>query len=159
MYPIYFQDWGKEKYQHRKDYIVFSYLVFHARDSALIAPVKVGGEIAGGKDRSLLSVVRDPKRLQSEEISAELGGSEIGELGDAVDGCGVQLLVSLGPAQVGLEHAEPIVVLLLSGIALAELGLEGRKVVLCVEEMILAFRYHLTDQLIIATVDLLNGRG
>lgn len=136
------------------------YLVFNARHSALIAPVKVGREIVGGEDRSLLGVRRKPNTLQAEELLPEFCRSEIGELGDAVDGTGVQLLVELGSTQVGLEHAEPVVVLLLTRIALPELGLEGREMAPRVEQRILAVRYHLADQEIVFTAfDLVDGGG
>jgi hypothetical protein len=141
---------------------ICGYLVFNARHSALITPVKVGGEIVGGKDWSFVGVSRKPNTLQAKELSPEFRRSEIGKLGDAVDGAGVQLLVKLGSAQVGLEHAEPVVVLLLTRITLPELGLEGREMALRVEQRIVGVRYHLADQEIVVNavdVEFVDGGG
>ena len=65
----------------------------------------------------------------------ELGRSQIGEASDSVLRRWVQSLVSLGSAHVGLEHLEPVVVLLLARVRLAEFALEEREVVLRSEEM------------------------
>lgn len=94
----------------------------------------------------------------------ELGRSQIGEASDSVLRRRVQSLVSLGSAHVGLEHVEPVVVLLLARVRLAEFELEEREVVLRSEEMFavvivvmvvvvkafIAAVHHLPDQRIFA---------
>lgn len=95
----------------------------------------------------------------------ELGRSQIGEASDSVLRRWVQSLVSLGSAHVGLEHLEPVVVLLLARVRLAEFALEEREVVICSEEMFvvvivvvvvvvvkafIAAAHHLPDQRIFA---------
>nr|GMC54929.1 probable beta-D-xylosidase 7 [Ipomoea batatas] len=83
----------------------------------------------------------------------ELLRSEIGELRDAVDGGRVQHLVALSAAQVSLEDGEPVVVLLLRRVALPELGLEQREVMVGVEQrIVLAVRHDLPDQRILRSL-------
>jgi len=121
----------------------------------MIAPVKIEGEVVGGKDRSLASVGGELEMLESEMIPPELGGGEVGELGDAVNGGGVEQLVALGLAQVSLEDRESVVVLLLRCIAFTKISLEEREVMIGVEEIILAVRYDLADQ----GIGLIGGYG
>lgn len=124
----------------------------------MVAPIEIGRKVAGRKDRSLLSVGGKAERLQAEELAAKLRRSEIGEPGDAVDGGGVQFLVRLGAEQVVLEDTEAVVVLLLRGVGLGELCLEGGEVVLRVEQVVvLRVRHHLTDQKVVFIVDSFDG--
>ena len=97
-------------------YIGVQYLVLYGRNGSVISPIEILGEIISRKDRSLGSVRRKPESLQAEVIPAELGRSKIGELSDAVDGRGVELLVTQRPAQVSLEDRKPVIVLLLGGV-------------------------------------------
>lgn len=122
------------------------YLVFDRRYSSMVAPIEVVGEVVGGKDRSLVSIGREAQIPEAKELPAELAGSNIGELGDAMNGAGIKLLVSLGSTQVRLKYGEPEVVLLLIGVGLSEFLLEVGEVMLGVEKVIVAVRYDLTDQ-------------
>lgn len=128
-------------------------LILDASNGSMVAPIEIAREVVGRKDRSLLSVGGKKKRLQTQKLAAKLRRSEIGELRDAVDGGGVKLLVRLRSEQVILEDAEAVVVLLLRGVRPAELRLEGGEVVLCVEQVLLRVRHHLTDQKVIFAVD------
>jgi len=121
-------------------------LILDAGNGSVVAPIEIAREVAGRQDRSLLSISGKTKRLQAQKLAAELRRSEIGELRDAVDGGGVQLLVRLRSEQVVLEDAEAVVVLLLRSVGPAKLCLEGGKVVLGVEQVLLRVRHHLTDQ-------------
>lgn len=105
------------------------YLIFDGSDGTVITPVEIGGKIVGREDRSLLSVVGKPETPHAEIVPAEFRRREIGELSDAVDGGGVELLVPFGAAQVSLEDAEPVIVLLRRGVGLTEPRLERREVV------------------------------
>ena len=111
----------------------------------MITPIKVCRKIFDRQYRSIVSIGRKANGLKAKELPAKLGRSKIGEFCDAVGGGGIQLLVQLGSTQVSLEHTEPIIMLLLCSIDLAELGLEHAEVMLCVEQAILAVRHHLTD--------------
>jgi len=121
-------------------------LILYAGDGSMVAPIKIAREVAGRQNRSLLSIGGKTKRLQAQKLAAKFRRSEIGELRDAVDGGGVQLLVRLRSEQVVLEDAEAVVVLLLRSVGPAKLGLEGGKVVLGVEQVLLRVRHNLTDQ-------------
>ncbi|TQD89344.1 hypothetical protein C1H46_025094 [Malus baccata] len=116
--------------------------------SRFVAPIKVGGKITSGKYRGLVSVGRKPEAtFESEKVPAKLLGSEIGELGDSVDRGRVERLVPLGAAEVGLEDAESVVVLLLSRVGLSEGGFEAGEMALGVEELIVVgFRNDLLDE-------------
>ncbi|KAK9270731.1 hypothetical protein L1049_026314 [Liquidambar formosana] len=74
-------------------------------DGTVITPVEIGGKIVGREDRSLLSVVGKPETPHAEIVPAEFRRRQIGELSDAVDGGGVELLVPFGAAQVSLEDS------------------------------------------------------
>lgn len=64
-----------------------------------------------------------------------------------MDGVRIEHLVRLGSAEIGLEHLEPVVVLLLSRIGLPEPRLEAGEVVLGAEELIVSRRrYNLADE-------------
>ncbi len=104
-----------------------------------------------------MSIGRETETLKSEELAAELRRSKIGEFSHAVHGGGIEFRVLLGSAQVGFENTEAIVVFLFRGICLSELGFEVSEVVLRVQQVI--FIDHLTDQEIVAIVDLIGDHG
>lgn len=136
------------------------YLVFDRRYSSMVSPIEVGREVVGGKDRSLASIGREAQTPEAKELPAELAGSKIGELGDAMNSAGVKLLVSLGSAQIRLKYGEPEVVLLLIGVGLSEFLLEVGEVMLSVEKVIVAVRYDLTDQrVVVVALDDINSEG
>lgn len=88
-----------------------------------------------------------PLGSESQKVPLELFAREIGELGDAVDGGGVQLLVLPRPPHVRLEHPQPVAMLLRRRIRLPKLLLEVLEVRLRVEHQIIGcLRDHLTDQ-------------
>lgn len=118
----------------------------------MIAPIEIGRKIVRRKDRSLLSIGRESERLEAEKLPVELSRSQIGKLGDAMDGGGIKLLVPLGSAKVGLEDVEAVGVLLRSSVVLPKLLLEAQEVVLRVEKMIVSFRNDLSDQKIVVVV-------
>ena len=136
-------------------------MVLDVSDGSFVSPIEILWEILGGENGCLLSVRRQAQRLEAQELAAELGRSEIGEFGDAVDGGGVELGVQPRSAEVGLEDAEATVVLLLGRVLLPELRLEAREVVLRVQQVVLlllrrfadGIRHHLTDQ------DVVGGAG
>lgn len=132
-------------YTYIKDRYI--YLIFDAGDGAVIAPIKVSRKVIRRQDRCLLSIRRELEPpLQPKEVPPELGRSKVGELGDAVDGGGVELLVSLGAAEVSLEDGESVIVLLLGGVGFGVLGLEEGEVVVGVEErVVVLWRYYLLD--------------
>lgn len=123
-------------------------MVLDVSDGSFVSPIEIFGEIVGGEDGGLLRVRRQAERFEAEELAVELRRSEIGESGDAVDGGGVELRVKPRPAQVWLEYAEAMIVLLLRRVGFPELRLEGREVVLGVQQVVLhlSLRHHLTDQ-------------
>jgi hypothetical protein len=122
-------------------------LIFDAGDGAVIAPIEVSGKIVRRQDRCLLSIRRKLKPpLQPEKVPPEFGRSKVGELGDAVDGGGVELLVALGAAEVRLEDGESVIVLHLGGVGFGVLGLEEGEVVVGVEErVVVLWRYYLLN--------------
>lgn len=67
-----------------------------------------------------------------------------------MNGSGIDPLVPFGSAQVGLEDAEPVVVLLLTRVGLSERSFEVGEVTLGVEEWIVRLRHDLSDQRIAA---------
>lgn len=97
----------------------------------MFSPVEIGGEIGGRKLRRLLRVCRKLQLLlvKPQVAPLELGRGEVGELGDAVDGRGIEQLVALGAAQVSLEDGESVIVLLLSGVRLPVLVFEQGEMV------------------------------
>lgn len=99
-----------------------------------------------------MSIGGETKTPETKKLPAELTGSKIGELCDAVYGTGVKLLVALGSAQVSLKDGETEVVLLLRGVGLSEPFLEAGEVVLGVEKLIVAVRYDLANQKVIVAV-------
>lgn len=103
-----------------------NYLIFNCTNSSMFSPIEIGWEIGSRKLRRLLRVGRQLQLLlvEAQVVPLELGRSEVGELGDAVDGGGVEQLVALGAAQVRLEDGESVIVLLLSGIRLPILVFE-----------------------------------
>lgn len=120
----------------------------------MISPVEIGREIGSRKLRRLLRVGRKLQLLlvKPQVAPLELGRGEVGELGDAVNGGGVEQLVALGPAQVSLEDGESVIVLLLSGVRLPVLAFEQGEMVVGVQELVDGFRtigYDLADERII----------
>lgn len=117
----------------------------------MISPIKIFGEMIGWKNRSLVGIGRESESApESEKGLPKLGRSEVGEPSDAVVGRGVEPLVALGAAEVGLEDLEPVVVLLLGRVSFTEPGLEEREMVLRSEPDLTVFVHHLPDQKIVA---------
>uniref|UniRef100_A0A0A9HCG0 Uncharacterized protein n=1 Tax=Arundo donax TaxID=35708 RepID=A0A0A9HCG0_ARUDO len=85
--------------------------VLDGADGAMVAPVEVVGEPIGGEDgrlvRRSLEEGRRVRAAKAEELEVELSGGEAGELGDTVDGVGVEPQVVPCTAKVGLEHGQP----------------------------------------------------
>lgn len=113
-------------------------LILNRTNGSVLSPVEVSGEIASRELRRLLRVGRQlqPLLMQPQVVLLELLRGEVGELGDAVDGGGIDQLVALGAAQVSLEDGESVIVLLLGGVRLAVLGLEQGEVVVGVQELV-----------------------
>lgn len=112
----------------------------------MVPPVEVGGEVVGGEDGRLMGGRRG-LAAQAEVGAAELGGGEVWELGDPVDGGGVQALVPRRPPEVRLEHLEPVGALLLVGVGLPEPAHEAGEVRLRVKRQpVLLQVHHLQDQ-------------
>lgn len=99
-----------------------------------------------------MDVGREGGGAEAEVLALELLGGEIAELGDAVDGGGVEALVAAGAADVGLEDGESVGVLLRIGVALAEPLEEGREVVVLRAQQVVAVD-HLPDELILVFGD------
>ena len=112
--------------------ITRTYLIFDGGDDAPLTIVKSRawrGKIPSREDRSLVRISRDTEpslllMVSEVETLLELRGSEIGELGNAMDRARIQELVALSAVQVSLENRESIIVLLLRGVSLAILFLE-----------------------------------
>lgn len=100
-----------------------------------------------------------PASAEAEVGSPELCGGEVGELGDAVHGGGVHLLVPPRPPQVRLEHRKPVSVLPLIRIRLSEPPEEAREVGLRVQHqfVLVGLRNHLKDQRIIVDIGRRGG--
>lgn len=129
-------------------------LVLDGSNGAVVAPVEVGREAIGGEDgrvvrRRALEQVPGGGAAEAEELTAELVGGEVGELGDPVDGRGVEPLVAPRAAEVGLEHGQPVRALAVVAVGLAEPADEAGKVRLRVELQLVVRRavpYHLLDE-------------
>jgi hypothetical protein len=129
-------------------------LVLDGPDGAVVPPVEVVGEAVGGSHWRLvrrvpeLPLERAPRLAEAEVGAAELGGCEVGELGDAVLCGGVQQLVAARAEEIGLEDGQAVGVLVGVTVRLAEPAQEAREVVLRVQlqVVVVAAADHLTDQ-------------
>lgn len=75
-------------------------LILNSTNGSVISPVEVRGEIVRRELRRLLGVGRElqPLLVQPQVVLLELFRGQVGELGDAVDGGGIDQLVALGAA-------------------------------------------------------------
>lgn len=104
----------------------------------MISPVEISRQIIRRQNRRLVSVGRESELpIDAKELASELALREIGELSDAVDGGGIDFLVSPRAAQVRLEDRESVIVLLLRSIDLSEFLLEDREVVIGIKQRVL----------------------
>ena len=125
------------------------------------SPVEVVGEAAGGEDGRLVGGPAEPpqegaaRRAEAEVGPAELGRGEVGELGDAVLRGGVEQLVAARAAEVGLEHGEPVRVLVGVTVGLPEPLDEAGEVALRVQLqlVVVAAADHLPDQRLLLAGD------
>ena len=129
-------------------------LVLDGSDGAVFTPVEVGREAVGGEDGRLvrgrpLEQVPGGGAAEAEELAAELGRGEVGELGDPVRRRGVEPLVAPRAAEVGPEHGHAARALVLIAVRLAEPADEAGEVRLRVQLQLVAVRAgpdHLLDE-------------
>jgi hypothetical protein len=120
----------------------------------VVPPVEVLREAVGGEHGRLVRRVPElpeecaPGLAEAEVGPAELGRGQVGELGDAVLRRRVQQLVAARAAQVGLEHGQPVRVLVGVLVGLAEPLHEAQEVGLRVQlqVVVVAAGHHLTDE-------------
>ena len=127
-------------------------LVLDGSDGAVFTPVEVGREAVGGEDVRLvrgrpLEQVPGGGAAEAEELAAELGRGEVGELGDPVRRRGVEPLVAPRAAEVGPEHGHAARALVLIAVRLAEPADEAGEVRLRVQLQLVVVRPdHLLDE-------------
>jgi hypothetical protein len=141
-------------------------LVLDGSDGAVFAPVEIGREAVGGEDGRLvrgrpLEQVPGGGASEAEELAAELGRGEVGELGDPVHRRGVEPLVAPRAAEVGLEHGHAVRALVLVAVGLAEPADEAGEVGLRVQLQLVPVRagpHHLLDERVLRVGGVLGLR-